>query len=62
MRAIDLSHANLTRDIKDFVGRRRAMAIAAALDYGRSSAYQITKSVMGGVAPSCRILDAFWPR
>lgn len=31
-------------------------------DYGRPSAYQITKSVIGGEAPSCRILDAFWPR
>ncbi len=31
----------------------------AAADYGRPSAYQRTKSVIGGVAPSCRILDAF---
>jgi hypothetical protein len=32
---------------------------SSAWDYGRPRAYQMTKSVIGGVTPSCRILDAF---
>ena len=46
--------AVLAADLSPMLGIRRPVA-----DYGWPSANQITKSVIGGVPPSCRILAAF---
>ena len=51
--------AGLGRTRTSYGTNPRTLTIQASAGYGCPSAYQITKSVIGGVALSCRILAAF---